>query len=96
LNHLAGGLDFYWCCVPPQGRSGGILVWINIATLSVSKVSNGDFCVNFNVRSKKDGFDWVLIPVHGAAQDEEKPEFLSELVRMCDNEKLSMLIGVRH
>jgi hypothetical protein len=53
LNHLAGGLDFCWCCVPPQGRSGGILVWINIATLSVSKVSNGDFCVNFNVKSKR-------------------------------------------
>jgi hypothetical protein len=37
--------------------SGGILVVINIATLSVSMVSNGDFCVKFNVRSKKAGFD---------------------------------------
>jgi hypothetical protein len=40
-----------------------------------------------------DGFDWILVPVYGAAQDEKKPEFLSELVRMCDNETLPLLIG---
>jgi hypothetical protein len=50
--------------------------------VNVSKVSNGDFCVKFHVRSKKRGFDWVLVLVYGAAQDEKKSEFLSELVRM--------------
>jgi exonuclease III len=34
-----------------------------------------------------------LVPVYGAAQDEKKPEFLSELVRNCDNENLPLLIG---
>jgi hypothetical protein len=43
LNHLSGGLDFVWYCLPPQGRSGGILVGINSATLQVNKVTNGDF-----------------------------------------------------
>jgi hypothetical protein len=93
LNHLAGGLDFCWYCLPPQGRSRGILVGINSATLSISKVSNGDFSVKFHVRSKNNGFDWVLVPVYGVAQDEKKAEFLSELVRTCDNEQLPMLIG---
>jgi hypothetical protein len=32
LNNLAGGSDFQWFCLPPIGRSGGILVGINIAT----------------------------------------------------------------
>ena len=35
LAHLSGGLDVQWYCLPPQGRSGGILVGINAWTLSV-------------------------------------------------------------
>jgi hypothetical protein len=42
---------------------------------------------------KNDGFEWVLIPVHGAAQDSMKHEFLSELVRMCESEPLPILLG---
>jgi exonuclease III len=93
LNHLAGGLDFIWYCLPPQGRSGGILVGINKDTLQVLKVVNGSHCVKFHIRSKLDGFEWALIPVYGAAQDEHKPEFLAELVRVCEIETLPMLIG---
>jgi hypothetical protein len=33
LTNLAGGLDYRWYCLPPIGRSGGILVGINAATL---------------------------------------------------------------
>jgi hypothetical protein len=33
LHHILGGLDFSWYCLPPQGRSGGILVGINTASL---------------------------------------------------------------
>ena len=29
LRNLAGGLDYSWYCLPPQGRSGGILVGFN-------------------------------------------------------------------
>jgi hypothetical protein len=52
LNHLAGGLDFCWYCLP-QGRSGGILLGINTATWSVGKVSNGYFCTNFTLDKKR-------------------------------------------
>jgi hypothetical protein len=93
LGHLSGGLDFEWYCLPPQGRSGGILVGINNATLKVNKVTNGDHCVNFHLRSKVDGFEWSLIPVYGGAQDEHKPKFLVELVRVCEAETLPKLIG---
>jgi hypothetical protein len=93
LKHLSGGLDFSWYCLPPQRRSGGILVGINTSTLSINKISNGDFCVKFHVCSRNDGFDWVLVPVYGAAQDEKNPEFLSKLVCTCDNENLPLLIG---
>jgi hypothetical protein len=38
LNHLSGGSDFQWFCIPPLGRSGGILVGINAQTLSIQDV----------------------------------------------------------
>jgi hypothetical protein len=59
----------------------------------VHKVLNGYFCVKFQVWSKIDGFDWILVLFYGATQDEKKPEFLSKLVHTCDNKTLSLLIG---
>jgi exonuclease III len=93
LNSLAGMADFAWFCLPPCGRSGGILVGINISTLTVKSVDNGDFCVKFTLRSKLDGFEWILVSLYGAAQDSRKPEFLAELVRLCDNETLPLLLA---
>src|SRR5207253_1247063 len=78
LKHIACGRVFAWYCLPPHGRSGGILVGINMETLLVKKVDVGDFCVKLFLRSKTDGFEWVFVPVYGAAQDSHKPEFLSE------------------
>jgi hypothetical protein len=41
---------------------------------------------------KYDGFVWVLVPVYEAAQDDKKPEFLSELDCTCHGETLLLLI----
>ena len=59
----------------------------------VKNVDNGDFCVKLYLRSKQDGFEWILVSVYGAAQDSRKPEFLSELVRLCDNVTLPILLA---
>ena len=53
----------------------------------------GDFAVKFRVRSKLDGFRWSLVAVYGAAQPELKPYFLADLVRICGNETLPILVG---
>jgi hypothetical protein len=42
LRDLAEGKEFAWFCLPPHGRSGGILVGINTATLVVNRVDSGD------------------------------------------------------
>jgi endonuclease/exonuclease/phosphatase family metal-dependent hydrolase len=34
-----------------------------------------------------------MIAVYGAAQEEHKPAFLSELVRICEDEPLPMIVG---
>ena len=93
LKFLAGGRDFTWFCIPPHGRSGGMLVGFNNDTLAANNVLTGDFCVKFHVRNKLDGFRWAFVVVYGAAQEEKKPDFLAELVRICDDETLSMLVG---
>ena len=53
----------------------------------------GDFCVKFHVKSKVDGFVWIIVVVYGAAQDAKKPDFLAELVRICESETLPMIVG---
>jgi hypothetical protein len=93
LRYLAGGQDFVWFCLPPHGRSGGILAGFNSNSLMVKKVDPGDFSVKFHLRSKLDGFEWAFVAVYGAAQDAHKPPFLAELVRICENETLPMLVG---
>jgi hypothetical protein len=93
LNNISGGQDLQWYCVPPMGRSGGILIGINAVSLSVQQVVTSDRCVKFYVTSKADNFKWVLVAVYGAAQDEQKPDFLAELVRICEDEPLPLLVG---
>jgi hypothetical protein len=93
LKHLAGGLDFSWFCLPPHGRSGGILVGINNETLGVTNIVTGDFCVKLHVTCKKDGFEWALVAVYGAAQDVHKAAFLAELARICDDESIPIMVG---
>jgi hypothetical protein len=82
---------FVWFCLPPQGRSGGILVGVNTEALIVRNVDAGEFCVKIHLRSKLDGFEWSFIAVYGA--DAQKSPFLAELVRMCEKQTLPILIG---
>jgi hypothetical protein len=86
-------MDYSWYCLPPRGRSGGILTGINNDSLIVTKVIAGDSCVKFHLKIKKDNFEWALVAVYGAAQDRQKPAFLAELVRICENETLPLMVG---
>jgi hypothetical protein len=64
-----------------------------MATLVVNRVDSGDYCVKLSITSKKDGFQWLLVPVYGAAQDKNKYEFLAELVRTCEFETIPILLA---
>jgi exonuclease III len=66
---------------------------INNCTLNVSKVETGDFCVKLYVKCKNGGFEWALVPVYGAAQDDHKAEFLAELARMGESDSFPILLG---
>ena len=60
--------------------------------ISVQNIVSGDFCVKFHVKNKLDGFTWILVIVYGAAQADRKPDFLAELVCICEKEELPMLV----
>ena len=70
-----------------------MLVGVNSTTLHVNNVSHGDRCVKFKLRSRSDGFEWSLVSVYGAAQDDKKHEFLAELSRICQDDTQPMLVG---
>jgi hypothetical protein len=91
---LANGLDFSWFCLPPHGRSGGILIGANNTSLQVGVVEAVDFCVILHVRCKHDGFEWVLVPVYGVAQDAHKEEFLAGQARMGDSGSTPLIGGI--
>jgi hypothetical protein len=63
------------------------------STISVKNFTTGDGCVKFHVQNKSDGFEWFMVVVYGAAQDAQKTEFLAELVCICDDSWLPMLVG---
>ena len=46
LNRLSGGADYIWHCLPPRGRSGGILLGINALNLELSLIVEGVFLLN--------------------------------------------------
>jgi hypothetical protein len=93
LNTISGGVDFDWHCLPPKGWFGGILLGVKCESLEVLNVVYGDFAVKFRVRSKVDGFRWALAAVYSAAQPKFKLDFLADLVRICGDERLPILVG---
>lgn len=93
LKNLCGGKDFLWHEKPPIGRSGGILLGVNLNVFDIGEISEGDFYVKFLLRNKEDGFKWVLMAVYGAAQPELKEQFLTELAQTCGKESYPLLVG---
>jgi hypothetical protein len=93
LNNFCAGGNFIWHWTEPHGRSGGILVGVNLDSFDVGSIDEGDFYIKFKVRSRKDDFKWVLVVVYGAAQPDYKEVFLTELVHACSKENLLILLG---
>jgi hypothetical protein len=69
LKNLSGGIDYMWYCLPPQGRSGGILVGFHSQILKIKIFTVGDRCVKLHLSLKYDNFEWSMVSVYGASQD---------------------------
>ena len=68
LKNLCAGRDFLWHCMAPHGRSGGILLGVDLNVFDIGAIAEGDFFVKFTLRCKSDGFKFMLYMVYGLAQ----------------------------
>ena len=79
LKNLCAGRDFLWHCMAPHGRSGGILLGVDLNVFDIGAIAEGDFFVKFSLRCKSDGFKFVLYTVYGLAHYQNKQAFLVEI-----------------
>jgi hypothetical protein len=93
LNKICASQNYFWHWTTPHGRSGGMLLGINLDTYDIGGVDEGDFYIKFHLRNIKVDFRWILVAVYGAAQPEFKEAFLYELVQTCAKENLPLLVG---
>jgi exonuclease III len=93
LNHFCANKNFSWNWSPTRGRAGGILLGINLEMFSVQNLVLDNFYVKIHLRNKMDSFEWGLVAVYGAAQNEEKNLFLQELVQASSGPSLPLLVG---
>lgn len=84
---------YLWKWIPSSGRSGGILVGINLEYLEVGSFIDGEFMLQLNLWDKKLKVKWNIITVYGAAQENRKDAFLSELANFCAKCNEPYIIG---
>jgi hypothetical protein len=77
----------------PHGRSGEILLGVDLSVFDIGAIDEGDFYVKFTLRYKSTDFKFVLYSIYGPAQSQNKGAFLAELANTCSKENLPFLIG---
>jgi hypothetical protein len=85
--------DYLWMWNPSRGKSGGILVGIRNEWYDVESFKQGEFMLQMNLWDKLNKVKWNLLVVYGAAQDENKTDFLAELSSFCSTNTEPILIG---
>src|SRR5438128_11079664 len=46
MTRLSGGVKFIWHCLPPRGRSGGILLGVRESSFDLFLIVEGDIFIN--------------------------------------------------
>jgi exonuclease III len=93
LKKLCARRDFLWHAMAPHGRSGGILLEVDLSVFDIGAIDEGDFYVKFTLRYKSTDFKFVLYSIYGPTQSQNKGAFLAELANTYSKENLPFLIG---
>jgi exonuclease III len=93
LKNLCAGRDFLWHAMATHGRSGGILLGVDLSVFDIGAINEGDFYVKFTLRYKSTDFKFVLYSIYGLTQSQNKGAFLTELANTYSKENLPFLIG---
>jgi hypothetical protein len=71
--------SYLWKWIPSKGRSGGIVVGINVRFMDVGPFCEGEYMLQMNLWDKEKRERWNLINIYGVVQDEKRENFLFEL-----------------
>jgi hypothetical protein len=93
FRRIDPGNQFSWKWIPSVGRSGGILSGLRNSRFDILDIVMGRFYISVTLQDLKLQKKWKLVLVYGAAQENDKEEFLVELGDICCNQRLPMFIG---
>jgi exonuclease III len=84
---------FAWKWIGSVGRSGGILGGFRLSRFNITDTEVGRFFIKVTLMDLKLNVTWCLVIVYGAAQMNDKEDFLIELGRVCSDQRHPTLIG---
>lgn len=93
LRKFDADKNYLWMWNASKGKSGGILVGVLLERFDVGSCKQGEFMLNLNLWDKVLKIKWNLLVVYGAAQEENKLTFLTELSHFCATNNDPMIIG---
>jgi hypothetical protein len=67
LWEVQGYFDFAGIVIK-SGRSGGILLGIDLDTFDIGVIDEGAFYIKFHLCNKDINFKWALVTIYGPAQ----------------------------
>jgi hypothetical protein len=86
--------QFCWKWVASVGRAGGILGGFRYSRFDVCETVINRFFIKVTLMDMKIQKKWCLVIVYGAAQEEDKEDFLTGLGNICRDQRLPLLVGV--
>lgn len=91
---MVGGRDFTWKWSPAKGKSGGLLIGVNLSKLELEDFEVLDFCISMSVRDRVSNFRWLIVTVYGPAHHDRSGDFLRELGQVCEKAVLPIILWV--
>lgn len=93
LQKLSVGRGMVWKWMPATGRSGGILVGIDSEKLNIIGEVIGRYFIRLKLSNVDNKKVWDLMIVYGAAQVEQKADFLTELAKEVYSQSHPLMVG---
>jgi exonuclease III len=93
LRSLEVGEKFFWCWLPANGQSGGMLLGFRDSVFEVGRVSLGRYFISASILSRADRFKLEVMGVYGPADHAFSPVFLQEISDKVAASELPILMG---
>jgi exonuclease III len=93
LRSLEVGDKFFWCWLPANGQSGGMLMGFTDSFFDVGRVSLGQYFISASILCRADNFKMEVMGVYGPADHSHSHEFFEEISARVAASDLPILMG---